>query len=67
MKDFEKQEENAIDLAYGLHVQGLVRTLISNLVTGEDEKVSIQHFMAGVKIARYAVQLAQEALAGESE
>jgi hypothetical protein len=59
-------EATAVEAAYGVHVQTLFKTLIANLVdepvSGQTDRQSLDRFIAGLKIARRAKQLALSAV-----
>ena len=59
-------EAVAVEAAYGAHVQTLFKTLVANLVdepvSGQTDRQSLDRFIAGLKIARRAKQLALSAV-----
>jgi hypothetical protein len=59
-------EAVAVEAAYGAHVQMLFKTLVANLVdepvSGQTDRQSLDRFIAGLKIAKRAKQLALSAV-----
>lgn len=59
-------EAAAIEAAYGAQVQTLFKILVANLVdetvSGQSDRQSLDKFMAGLKIAKRAKQLALSAV-----
>lgn len=53
-------EQEAVEAAYGAHVQTLFKTLLSGLTTGDDEKACLVRFNAGLALARRAKRLAEQ-------
>jgi hypothetical protein len=53
-------EQEAVEAAFGAHVQTLFKTLLSGLATGEDEKACLVRFNAGIALARRAKRLAEQ-------
>jgi hypothetical protein len=63
-------ESAAIEVAYGVQVQTLFKTLVANLIdepaSGQTDRQSLDKFMAGLKIAKRAKQMAFSAVASAS-
>jgi hypothetical protein len=63
-------EAAAIEAAYGAQVQTLFKILVANLVdetvSGQSDRQSLDKFMAGLKIAKRAKQLALSAVVSAS-